>query len=240
MKPEKKREKRRTDDKQEEEDQELQGSIRIQRSMMTEEQLNEVKPLTQFHKTGDRAAREKAPTAQAKTDGSGARASATPALGGYGQGSGNGYVPMTKESKQAYEELASLINKAVPDQPGNFLADCATETIRCFKSGNLTDAERKAKLAKLLGPVDELFHKIKFFCGEINDFKLSDDQGETAKNEGVLSLDLMTGAPKMKMEFAFEEPVDPEDATAGQTSQYENEEAGEEEELPGRETVPSS
>lgn len=200
------------EDRSDEEDGNLHGGVRVQRTMMTEEELNDVKPISQFHKVGDLAQREKAP----KIRGTGAQDSAAETRlfpGGAHQSSGP-YAPLTKESKQAYEEIANIINRAVPDQPGSFVADCASEVIGIYKNRELVEAEKRSQVAKILGISEEAFHRLKFFCGEINDYQTTGRQEQTAGDD-VIALDLITDNKKPKVDFAFEEQVEEESEAKG-------------------------
>lgn len=208
MKGPKKNGKKGGEDRSDEEDGTLYGGVRVQRALMTEEELNDVKPITQFHKTGDLAQREKAPKIRGATSGDPLPGDSRPLPLGLQDPTGQ-YVPLTKESKQAYEEIANIINRAVPDQPGTFVADCASEIIGIFKNRELVEAEKRNQVNKILGVPEEVFHRLKFFCGEINDFQSTGRQAQAAGDD-VLALDLLTENKKPKVDFVFEEQVEEE------------------------------
>jgi hypothetical protein len=97
------------------------------------------------------------------------------------------YRPRHRESKKAYEEILSLIQTSLGDQPHDILRGAADEILHILKDQNLTDPKRQVEVEKLLRrlPQDK-FHKLVGLGKQIHDFKVGgaeDDKDDSPEQE---------------------------------------------------------
>jgi hypothetical protein len=71
------------------------------------------------------------------------------------------YRPRTKETREAYEALLSVIREQFGDQPADVLRGAADEVLASLKNDRTNDPSRKKEVDSLLGPVaDEKFAQL--------------------------------------------------------------------------------
>ncbi|KAL4451451.1 hypothetical protein ABPG75_007113 [Micractinium tetrahymenae] len=64
------------------------------------------------------------------------------------------YRPRTKETREAYEALLSVIREQFGDQPADVLRGAADEVLAVLKNDRMTDPARHKEVDSLLGPVE--------------------------------------------------------------------------------------
>ena len=71
------------------------------------------------------------------------------------------YRPRTKETREAYEALLSVIREQFGDQPADVLRGAADEVLASLKNDHTNDPGRKKEVDSLLGPLaDEKFAQL--------------------------------------------------------------------------------
>lgn len=198
-------------DDSDDQDDEFDSDNPVPKVLINDDKYEDVKELTVFYKTGDRASREKAPKPASKNINQ-------EVLNSSFEDSVNiddsdyRYQPITKESKQAYGEILGLVNRLIPDQPHTFILDCAYELISIMKNEGLSETNKKAELVKIMKLSDEAYFKFKATIAEINDFQAKKTQQTTSGNDQILNLDFSSKNSKNKVEIEFETPNLDEDS----------------------------
>ena len=185
-------------------DTELQEGVRIQRPMGGEVIIEDVKPLTLIHKTGDKAQREQAPIIPKKNQPAAQSLLSLQTDNNLSSINEGKYQPITKESKMAYEEILNLVNLLIPDQPHSFIVDCAFEIISILKNPSLSETTKKSDIAKFVKSSEDVFYKFKLFSNEINDFSAKTNLMNSSSGDRILSLDLGNQLSSRKVEIEFE------------------------------------
>ena len=81
------------------------------------------------------------------------------------------YRPRHPESKRAYEEILSLIQQNIGDQPQDILRGAADEVLAILKDEKMTDPRRHVEIEKLIRKVTpEKFNKFVTLGKSIQDF----------------------------------------------------------------------
>jgi len=94
------------------------------------------------------------------------------------------YVPRSRASRLAYEEILVFVQRALGDQPEDVLNGAGEETLALLKDDAMRDPERKKELEKLLGRMQqETFHNLVNLGKKITDFNLGDDAGANAGSD---------------------------------------------------------
>ncbi len=106
------------------------------------------------------------------------------------------YRPRHPESKRAYEEMLSLIQGNIGDQPQDILRGAADEVLAILKDEKLTDPRRQAEIERLIRrlPPDR-FAKLVTLGKAIHDFHTVRACGECVRRE-LLSCMSMIGSFK--------------------------------------------
>ena len=98
------------------------------------------------------------------------------------------YRPKTKETRDAYEAMLSVIRGLFGDQPQDVLKGAAEEVLAVLKDDHLRDPDREKQLGELLGAISaEQFHQFVQLGKMIHDF--GDDRAG-ADGEGALDEDI--------------------------------------------------
>jgi pre-mRNA-splicing helicase BRR2 len=99
------------------------------------------------------------------------------------------YRPKTRESKAAYEEILSLVQSSLGDQPNDILRGAADEILATLKDESLRDPDRMKDIGKILSNMNsDKFHKLVSMGKRINDFHGgieggTDDEGASGMDE---------------------------------------------------------
>ncbi len=81
------------------------------------------------------------------------------------------YRPRTKDTQGAYEHLLTFVQQQLGEQPREYLASAADETLAVLKDEARTDPERKRAAEELLGAVsDRRFHELVELGKRITDY----------------------------------------------------------------------
>lgn len=204
-KQKKKAAKEKKEQEPEEEENELEPAVRVYRGFGNDQVEDEVKPITQFFKTGDRAGREKAPVIDKQSIPNVQDILNSSTEEGMDiEESVSLYTPITKESKFAYDEILGHINRIVPDQPHSYIVDLAFEFISIIKNESLSETGKKTEVSKIVKISDEAYYKMKVFAAEINDFQTKKTMQNALKGDKILNLDLSGSTSKKKIEIQFE------------------------------------
>ncbi|CAM9119339.1 unnamed protein product [Ectocarpus fasciculatus] len=96
------------------------------------------------------------------------------------------YRPKTRESKAAYEEILTVVQHALGDQPRDILRGAAEEVLYILKEDSYRDPDRQREVEKILKRLPgDGFHKLVNIGKQITDFKTS-EQEEDAGGESKL------------------------------------------------------
>jgi len=83
------------------------------------------------------------------------------------------YRPRHRESKRAYEEILTIIQQNLGDQPADVLRGAADEVLAILKNDRLTDPQRLKEIQELIRRVTpERFNKLVTLGKQINDFRV--------------------------------------------------------------------
>ncbi|PSC69011.1 U5 small nuclear ribonucleo 200 kDa helicase-like [Micractinium conductrix] len=139
------------------------------------------------------------------------------------------YRPRTKETREAYEALLSVIREQFGDQPADILRGAADEVLSTLKNDRINDPSRHKEVDALLGAVaDEKFAQLVALGKLITDYS-SPEEAALAAAEGEGALDEDIG---VAVEFEDEEE-DEEEEEMREIVDDDEEEEGEEEERGG-------
>ncbi len=110
------------------------------------------------------------------------------------------YRPRHPESKRAYEEILSLIQANIGDQPQDILRGAADEVLAILKDEKLTDPRRHAEIEKMIRRVPpEKFNKLVTLGKSIHDFHTGEGgEGGEEMDEDKQQLDEEMG---VRVEF---------------------------------------
>ncbi|UKJ88638.1 U5 small nuclear ribonucleoprotein-specific helicase [Theileria orientalis] len=101
---------------------------------------------------------------------------------------GLNYVPRSSYTRNKYQELLTMMQKVLGDQPQSVLLSACDETLLALKAENLPE-DRRAMVEDVLGPVsDELYYNLFHLSKELTDFTKPSDQdvgGDTLDDTGV-------------------------------------------------------
>ena len=103
------------------------------------------------------------------------------------------YKPRTKESREAYESILSVIHGQFEDVPQDVLRSAADEVLAIVKNDRLKDPERHREINKLLGKIsDDTFAQLIALGKLIHDFvpEGEADGADAAEREGALDEEL--------------------------------------------------
>lgn len=98
------------------------------------------------------------------------------------------YRPKTRESKAAYEEILTVVQVTLGDQPQDILRGAADEIIHILKEDSYRDPDRQREVEKILKHIPgDGFHRLVNLGKQITDFKtaVQDDEpaGESKMDE---------------------------------------------------------
>nr|PVC53469.1 U5 small nuclear ribonucleoprotein-specific helicase [Theileria orientalis] len=101
---------------------------------------------------------------------------------------GLNYVPRSSYTRSKYQELLTMMQKVLGDQPQSVLLSACDETLLALKAENLPE-DRRAMVEEVLGPVaDELYYNLFHLSKELTDFTKPSDQeggGDALDDTGV-------------------------------------------------------
>lgn len=136
------------------------------------------------------------------------------------------YRPKTKETREAYEALLSVIRAQFGDAPHDVLCGAAEEVLSSLKNERLKDPERHKEVDSMLGSVsDEKFAQLVALGKLITDFVTEEEAAAAAAaGEGALDEDL-----GVAVEFEDDDDEDDEEGLAAEIEDEddEDEEGGE-------------
>jgi len=138
------------------------------------------------------------------------------------------YHPRTKETREAYEALLSLIRSHFGDQPQDILRGAADEVLTTLKNERLRDPDKQKEVAELLGTAipNEAFARIVALGKMITDFVPEDEMAAAIAAEGEGGLDQDIGVA-VEFEDEDEEDEEDEEELADIIEEEEEEEEGE-------------
>ena len=88
------------------------------------------------------------------------------------------YRPRSRETREAYEDMLSIISAQLGDQPHDILRGAADEVLACLKNDSMTDPERKREVEKLINSIaPETFGKMVSTGKRITDYMFEDGKG---------------------------------------------------------------
>ena len=101
------------------------------------------------------------------------------------------YRPKTRESKAAYEEILTMVQVSLGDQPHDILRGAADEILALLKETTIRDPERQKEIGKIMPRLSsERFNKLTNLGKRITDFNAQmdaddDDQAKMDEEMGV-------------------------------------------------------
>eukprot|EP00375_Theileria_parva_P000202 XP_762871.1 ATP-dependent RNA helicase [Theileria parva strain Muguga] len=101
---------------------------------------------------------------------------------------GLNYVPRSGYTRTKYQEMLTILQKILGDQPQSVLLSACDETLLSLKTENSAE-ERRALVEDVLGPVsDEVYYNLFHLSKELTDFKMASEQdtgGDTFDDTGL-------------------------------------------------------
>ena len=131
------------------------------------------------------------------------------------------YRPKTKETREAYEALLSVISSQFTDTPQDVLRGAADEVLVSLKNDHMKDPDRHKEINSLLGSIpDERFAQLVALGKLITDF-VPEGEAEAADGEGALDEEL-----GVAVEFEDESEEEEEEDLVDEVDEEEAEEEG--------------
>ena len=131
------------------------------------------------------------------------------------------YRPKTKETREAYEALLSVISSQFTDTPQDVLRGAADEVLVSLKNDHMKDPDRHKEINALLGSIpDERFAQLVALGKLITDF-VPEGEAEAADGEGALDEEL-----GVAVEFEDESEEEEEEDLVDEVDEEEAEEEG--------------
>eukprot|EP00887_Chlorella_sp_A99_P002917 scaffold6.g2917.t1 len=139
------------------------------------------------------------------------------------------YRPRTRETREAYEALLSVIQAQFGDQPQEILRGAADEVLASLKNERLTDPARQKEVSALLGPVpDEKFAQLVALGKLITDWVPDVAAAAAAAAAGEGGEGLLDEDIGVAVEFEDEDEEDEEEELAEVVDEEDEEGEGEE------------
>eukprot|EP00013_Stygamoeba_regulata_P021979 CAMPEP_0177658990 /NCGR_PEP_ID=MMETSP0447-20121125/17182_1 /TAXON_ID=0 /ORGANISM="Stygamoeba regulata, Strain BSH-02190019" /LENGTH=419 /DNA_ID=CAMNT_0019163787 /DNA_START=53 /DNA_END=1309 /DNA_ORIENTATION=+ len=112
------------------------------------------------------------------------------------------YVPKTRETRAAYEQLLAAVQAKLGDQPQDVLLGCGDEVLALLKDQRLNDPRRQAQLESLLGQlnVEEFAHLVRLGKAVV-DYAPGDSAQDDAGGPMSLGDDALDNAEEIAVVF---------------------------------------